>query len=566
MDLMTTEQIVKEKVNNNYYLNFNMQDWKTLLLPEANVYVYNNSYIAKRFDNINFEFCGEQEAQSILKDNLYALLRFKYFKIQDDTIDKLITKIIIHCTENIKTLLSRVAFPWERSVNAKNVKEIPAHCVAFRNGVYDFKNNKWLIKILETPLDKINNVMYSYNTDYIILWYVDIDFQDLQIPVTKWSVDNVVELFKSSFEDTNNLGFGLIHNMSFNEYHEFNASKFSHLCQILGYTLSTQFIQNFIMFIGNGSNGKNSLLDGCFSSMVHPRPVSISLDTIEEDRFVTGALENKYHNFYLETENKVYSKSEVLKQLTGSTAQTIEQKGKDKRTGFLNVKHIFSGNHREDIKFGDSTKGFARRINLFEVFYEWDNRGDYLKLGDYLPVNLSQDLRELKKSDINTLTYIYLGMWGAAQATNNFTTPFYFTKNEFNIKYESIDVNIKSFLTSFNLDALIDILLQDKSETFIYLDQQRLTSHPNFKKYYKHLKKDEWRECVNDIGTFIELLNESEIYLNVGMLWKYSKLNFKIHTFTKELQKFTKQELVSLYNNKKYVKVSLIGQRIKFIK
>ena len=58
------------------------------------------------------------------------------------------------------------------------------------------------------------------------------------------------------------------------------------------------------MLIGSGQNGKNSLFDGCFSNRVIPRPAANDLDAIEGDRFITGALENKAHNIFLETSAK----------------------------------------------------------------------------------------------------------------------------------------------------------------------------------------------------------------------------------------------------------------------
>lgn len=562
---MNSEEILNKKIDQSVYMNFTMNEWKNILIPEADVYVYSTSFIAKRFDSIAFEFCSEREALSILEDNLYALLRFKYFPLQNDDVDHLIGKIVHSCMENIKTLLIKISFEWERNVSNKIIKEIPSSCVAFRNGVYDFKKQEWLFKIYQTPLQTIQNTYFYYNKDYIILWYLDIEFEPLEIDVTKINSQSLFDIFYSTTKDLNNLGFNLIHNMSFNENNEFSLQKFEHLAEILGFTLSSQFIQNFVMFIGSGSNGKNSLLDGCFSSMLIPRPSSISLDTIENDRFVTGALENKYHNFYLETDQKTYMKSEVLKQITGSTLQTIENKGKDKRTGFLNIKHIFSGNHRDDVKFGDSTKGFIRRINLYEVFYEWDSYGDYLKLGNYFPVNLSQDLRELKMNPINTITYIYIGMWGMSKATNKFTTPFYFNHNGYGIKYENIDNNVKNFISKFNLEDLINVILRSDSNYAIFIDKKRIYQHPDFYKTFK-LKEEEWKSCINEPEVLVSFLEDKDVWINLNVLKNYSGLILTQTIFNKEVQKYTKIQFQSFYNNQKYAKANLIGRRIKFKK
>ena len=60
-------------------MKLSLSDWRPLLSKECQVYVFNEAYLAKRFDQINYKFVGKNEAKEILIDNLYALLRFKYF-------------------------------------------------------------------------------------------------------------------------------------------------------------------------------------------------------------------------------------------------------------------------------------------------------------------------------------------------------------------------------------------------------------------------------------------------------------------------------------------------------
>lgn len=558
---------LSQKIDQSYYMNFTMKDWRELLSREVNVYVYNNSYVAKRFDSINYEFCGVKEATEILQDNLYALLKYKYFPYQDDNIDKLINKIVKTFTENLKTTLIKISFEWEQKTENKVIKELPISCVAFKNGVYDFDKNKWLFKICSQPLQTIQNTYYTYNNNYLILWYINIDFEDLSLDVKNLSSKDIKELFYKTTGELNNLAFNLIYNMSFNEDNVFSLNKFEHLCEILGYTLSSQFIQNFVLFIGTGSNGKNSLLDGCLSAHLYPRATSISLDSIEEDRFITGALENRYHNFFLESTGKTYYKTEMLKQLTGSTMQSVERKGENKRSGYINVKNIFSANNRDKIKFGDSTKGFLRRINLYEVFYQWDSKGDYLKLGNYLKTNISPDLRELKQNNINTITYIYLGMWGLCQATGGFKEPFYFTYNDYNTKYENINGEVKKLLTGFTIEDIIKIILQDGSESAFYVDGKRLYMHPQFKRLFRIDKDESWKKCVNDEELLIEFLEDKNVWINLNQLKSISSLSKMTQAvFNSEVLKYTKSNPQSYFNNQKYVELTLIGRRVKFKK
>ena len=74
---------VDDAVNTSMYSSYGLVDWQPLLARECQVYVFNENYLAKRFDQINFQFCSKDTAKEILIDNLYALLRYKYFKKRD---------------------------------------------------------------------------------------------------------------------------------------------------------------------------------------------------------------------------------------------------------------------------------------------------------------------------------------------------------------------------------------------------------------------------------------------------------------------------------------------------
>ena len=121
---------------------------------------------------------------------------------------------------------------------------------------------------------------------------------------------------------------------------------------------------------------------------------------IETDKFMSGALENRAHNIYLETSQKTKEfDSQVLKNITGSMYQTIECKGIQKYSSIINCKHVFAANDQAKLKFSDTTHGFRRRINVYEIWYRWDSQKRYLKRGDYYETSFSDSLKEIK-SDI----------------------------------------------------------------------------------------------------------------------------------------------------------------------
>ena len=117
-----------------------LSDWRPVLTEECQVYVFGENYIAKRFDQINYKFCQKETAKEILIDNLYALLRFKYFPQTSEEIDDRIDKIVRSFTANLKTTLKRVSF--DPNTDAVYIKTLPDYCIAFRNGVYNFKDDE----------------------------------------------------------------------------------------------------------------------------------------------------------------------------------------------------------------------------------------------------------------------------------------------------------------------------------------------------------------------------------------------------------------------------------------
>ena len=74
--------------------------------------------------------------------------------------------------------------------------------------------------------------------------------------------------------------------------------------------------------------------------------------------------------------------------------QSVEHKGLNRYSSIINCKYIFAGNDQDNIKFSDNTTGFRRRINVFEIFYQWDSQKRFMKKGDYYDSQFTDDLRE----------------------------------------------------------------------------------------------------------------------------------------------------------------------------
>lgn len=550
-------------------------DWRPILAKECQVYVFGENYIAKRFDQIHYKFCNENEAIRVATDNIYALLRFKYFTEPSDEVDAKIQDIVKSFKLNLKTTLRKVSLE-DNGINA-HVKLLPDYCLAFRNGVYDFKHNEWLFKYTVIEMEGLCNTIYLYDDSYIILWYIDIKFEPLDIDVTSTSYEEMIELFRSlTTDDDRNYCFELMYNMSHDIFDKFSVERFKHLSEVMGYTLLQSFSQFFVMLVGSGQNGKNSLFDGCITNRLVPATVSESLDDIASDRFVTGALENRYLNVYLESSNRKdsigYKESKPLKQITGSMNQRIEHKGIDAYPGYLNCKHLFAANDQETIKFTDTTTGFRRRINVLETWFRWDAKKSFLKKNeDYYDTTFSDDLRELKNNITNSITYIYFAMLGIAHATKKFESKFDFSANDWSIQYADVDVDLKTKIESITNNDILKYIERGpscKSECrnlFYDTDKNRLFESEAIKQI-GYGGYDNLIRMFADDEMFAAFFAENDAYISVRILQQICGDLSTPTAFTQSIKKlYSLSSLQMLAGNKPYVRCSFVNNRLKVI-
>lgn len=545
-----------------------LSDWRPVLADEVQVYVFGENYLAKRFDQIHYKFCEKNEAREILIDNLYALLRFKYFPQTSEEIDDRIKLIVASFTANLKTTLKKVSF--DISADCDIVKMLPDGCLAFRNGVFDFKKNDWLFKYNITKLENLSNKIYTYDPNYIVLWYLDYVFDPLPIDITHTDFDAFVNIMKQLSAQQKNYCFELLYNMSHNYNHKFDMSKFKHLCEILGYTCLQSFSQYFVMIIGSGQNGKNSLFDGCFSNRVIPRPAANDLDSIENDRFITGSLENKAHNIFLETSAKTYSESKMIKALTGSMYQTIESKGVSKYSGFINCKYVFAGNDQEKIKFADTTNGFTRRINVYEIHYTWDANKRFLRKGDYYDTTFSDSLSELKDDIINTTTYIYCAMYGILFGTNDFKRSFKFNANDWNMKYADVDIDLKDTIDAITLSFIVkkcreSVTIRDMMKKSMYDTNRNALWRSQTTKLYGVIDMNSLLTMLDDPSQYNSYFAENDIYIGVRALQTLVGNMNTSNTFTSTLKKLYNVKLDTTFGNAPFIKCSFISGRLKIL-
>ena len=340
----------------------------------------------------------------------------------------------------------------------------------------------------------------------------------------------------------------------------------------MGYTILQSFSQYFVMLIGSGQNGKNSLFDGCFTHRVIPRPASNDLDEIENDKFITGALENKAHNIFLETSAKTYTESKMIKALTGSMYQTIQPKGVNKYSGIINCKYIFAGNDQDKIKFSDTTTGFRRRINMFEIWYRWDNEKRFLKKGDYYDTTFSDDLHELKEDTLNTTAFIYFAMLGIKKGTDNFTRSFKFSNNDWDEKYSDLDFDMKEKIDAMTIDKIVRYIKssdktieEGKIMFFDCVEKTRLYSSKSMKSYGVE-SFEKMLRLFENTEEFISYFSDNDCYIALRSLQNIIHDTGTAINFSNSLKKLYKvREFKKLYNNKGYVKIGFNGKRMKIL-
>lgn len=568
--MATNVDKVINAVNTSALIERSLTDWRPLLAKECQVYVFGETYLAKRFDQINYKFCDVNVAKEILVDNLFALLRYKYFPKMTDDVEKRIQEIVKSFTVNLKTTLIKVSL--EDDGDAEHVKFLDDGQLAFRNGVFDFRKNDWLFKYDIIKINNLSNSIYMYDRQYIIQWYFNFDFDPLPIDINEFTLDDFIEFMKDSNSTNKNYCFELMYNMAHDVSHAFSKQRFKHLCEIMGYTTLQSFSQNFVLLIGSGQNGKNSLFDGCFTNRIVPRPSSNSLDEIENDRFVTGSLENKSHNIFLETSAKTYTESKMIKALTGSMYQTIQNKGENKYSSIINCKHIFAGNDQEKIKFSDTTIGFRRRINIFEIFYRWDSSKRFLAKGDYYDTTFSDSLKELKEDITNTIVYIYFAMYGVMSATKNFECNFKFTENDWRLSYADLDFDLKDAIEKITPERIVKYIkltsknYDDCHTLFFDMDKERLYNSKTMRDLGYHNFED-MIKMFEDEESFIAYFSEHDVYMNVRLLQAICGDSGSAMSFSQSIKKLysiTSFE-TSLYNNKPYIKVTFVNKILKVL-
>jgi P4 family phage/plasmid primase-like protien len=149
--------------------------------------------------------------------------------------------------------------------------------------------------------------------------------------------------------------------------------------ELFGYALIPDYsIQRAFLFIGDGSNGKSTLLSLLRTFLGKDNCSSVPWHALEYSRFASSRLDGKLLNIYADLPSRSMDSTGVFKMLTGGDAISAEKKFKDGYSFVNFARLVFSANKPPRILDEDSY-AFWRRwiiINFPNQFPENDPKTD----------------------------------------------------------------------------------------------------------------------------------------------------------------------------------------------
>lgn len=589
---------IYEKVSRDTLMKRRLSEWVPILASEVCVYRMGAQYIAKRFNSISYILCSKKTAEDIARENVDALLKLKYFpNMADEEYDR-VKDIKSYFMDEISTSLLDVKLGNDSDMSAMQMNELPDGSIAFTNGVFDFRNNRWLFKYEKFKRESMLNgilqtkEVITYNPTWYIAWNFNRDFmpkkivmnEDNEIDVAddenptddsispmNLDFETYIGLLKELDRKRPNKFFELFYNMAHDENEKFSMSKAKHLAEILGYLCLRSFAEYFVFFIGDGGNGKDTLFESFFKGRLEPAPTTNSLSMIEDNQFIAGSLAKTPMNFCSECEQGVVKKSESIKKYTGSPIQSIEEKGVDIYTGYMNCKFVFSANNKEQVKFKDDSAGFRRRMNMYELYFQYDSDKSFMKRGDYYDTSyiFKEEFRD-RESD-SMWSFYYMAMMGIKMGSSNFTKLFEFRDeeghklNDYSITYVDIDSKVQDGLVRFTYDNLRRYYAVSNDNELIFTeDGKKLTTDRDFDFFYgEDLPRHEAIKVMlddtgNDDNPGSGYLNNHRVFLKMNAIAKIASIDVSSASMTSNIKKMYRNCIIrKLSHNVSYILVDM---------
>jgi len=219
--------------------------------------------------------------------------------------------------------------------------------------------------------------------------------------------------------------------------------------ELIGYCLYQSYpFHKAFMFVGEGDNGKSTLINLIKTFLGEENTASISLQELETNRFAKAQLHGKLANLFADLTQKSLRETGIFKMLTGSDVITTDQKWGDFLTFKNHAKLIFSANTLPRVF--DDTNAFFRRwiiINFPRTFSQEDKDPFIIR-----KITTEEELSGLLNEALKGLKRLL--------ERGDFTTKG--TTDEWREKYIRLSDPIKSFV--------MDCLESDPESVIVYED------------------------------------------------------------------------------------------------
>lgn len=151
------------------------------------------------------------------------------------------------------------------------------------------------------------------------------------------------------------------------------------LLEFIGYCLlPIQCFHKALFLVGDGANGKSTLINLIKRFLGSGNTTSVSLQSLLENRFAAASLYGKLANLYADLPQETLRRTGIFKIITGGDPMTVEKKFKNPFEFQPTCKLIFSANMIP--RTLDDTSAFFRRwiILNFPNRFEGDKRDPYI--------------------------------------------------------------------------------------------------------------------------------------------------------------------------------------------
>lgn len=230
----------------------------------------------------------------------------------------------------IVNLISNLSMNKKREVKdyikdkAKDVEEADEKYICLENGIFDIKELK--LKPYSTNIVTRNKIRFSY-----------------------------YEQEKNEEIDT------IMNNLAVNDQEVVNL-----LYEMIGYCLYRGMpFQKVFILVGNGANGKSTLLNMITKLLGEENVSHVDLKEIAGNRFGKSELYGKLANIADDCSSNYLDDTSVMKRITGESYTSIEFKNQNSFSAKINTKMILSYNTIP--RMNDTTDGLTRRLVIIPL-------------------------------------------------------------------------------------------------------------------------------------------------------------------------------------------------------